>query len=42
VTQYAAREGRAPALSIGGLETLAHILVIAATTRLGVRQSRRW
>lgn len=40
--QYNARDGMALGLSIGGVEMLAYILVIAATAGLGVYQYRSW
>jgi hypothetical protein len=39
---YTAWEGTALGLSIGGLETLAFVLVAAATTSLGVYEYRSW
>ncbi len=42
VDQYGAREGLALGSSIGGLETLGYLLVIAATVRLGIYQYRSW
>jgi hypothetical protein len=42
VDQYGAREGLALGTSIGGLETLGYILIIAATVRLGIYQYRSW
>ena len=39
---YTARDGQALALSIGGLEMLAYVLVVAATTKLGVWEYRSW
>lgn len=40
--QYLVREGLALGLSIGGLEMLEYILVIASTVRLGIYQYRSW
>jgi len=40
--QYNAWEGMARGISIGGLEMLAYILVIASTVSLGVYQYRSW
>ncbi len=42
VNQYGALEGLALGNSIGGLETLGYILVIAATVRLGIYQYKSW
>lgn len=42
LTHYNAREGQALALSIGGLEMLGYIFVIAATVKFGVYQYRSW
>lgn len=42
VNQYGAREGLALGTSIGGLETLGYLLVIAATVRLGIYQYKSW
>jgi hypothetical protein len=37
-----AHEGMALGLSIGGLETLGYLLIIAATVRLGIYQYKSW
>jgi hypothetical protein len=42
ITQYNVRDGMALAYSIGNLEMLGYICVIAATVRLGVYQYRSW
>lgn len=42
ITQYNARDGLALALSIGNLEMLGYIFVIAATVKYGVYQYRSW
>lgn len=42
VDQFSTRDGLALGLSIGGLEMLGYILVIAATVKLGVYQYRSW
>ncbi len=42
VNQYSAREGLALGNSVGGLEMLGYILIIAATVRLGIYQYRSW
>lgn len=42
LNQFSAHEGMALNLSIGGLETLGYILVLAATVRLGIYQYRSW
>ncbi len=42
VNQYSAREGLALGNSIGGLEMLGYVLIIAATVRLGIYQYRSW
>ncbi len=42
LSRYSAREGMALGISIGGLEMLGYILVIAATVRYGVYQYRSW
>lgn len=42
VDQYGAREGLALGTSIGGLETLGYLLIIAATVRLGIYQYKSW
>lgn len=39
---YSAHEGLALAHSIGGLEMMGYILIIAATVRLGIYQYRSW
>lgn len=42
LTQYNAWEGTALGLSIGGLETFAYILIIAATAGIGLQHYRSW
>lgn len=42
LSRYSVREGLALGLSIGGVEMLGYILVIAATARLGVYQRESW
>lgn len=42
LTQYNAYEGHALALSIGNLESLGFIFIIAATVKYGVYQYRSW
>ncbi len=42
ITQYNAHDGMALALSIGNLEMLGYILIIAATVRFGVYHYRSW
>ncbi len=42
VDRYAAREGLALGLSIGGLETMGYLLIIVASVRLGIYQYRSW
>ncbi len=42
LTQYNARDGMALALSIGNLEMLGYIFIIAATVKFGVYQYRSW
>ena len=42
ITQYNAHDGMALALSIGNLEMLGYIIVIAATVKFGVYQYRSW
>ncbi len=42
VDSYGAREGLALGTSIGGLETLGYVLIIAATVRLGIYQYKSW
>jgi len=42
LNQYAVREGLALAYSVGGLETLGFILIIAATVPFGIYQYRSW
>ena len=42
LTQYNAWDGMALGISIGGIEMLSYILVIAATANLGVYQYRSW
>lgn len=42
ITQYNARDGLALALSIGNLEMLGYIFVIASTVKYGVYQYRSW
>lgn len=42
LSNYSAREGLALGLSIGGLEMLAYILIVAATVPFGVYQYRSW
>jgi hypothetical protein len=42
ITRYNARDGMALALSIGNLEMLGYIFVIAATVKFGVYQYRSW
>ena len=42
LSRYSVREGMALALSVGGLEMLGYILIIAATVKLGVYQYQSW
>jgi hypothetical protein len=42
VDQYSAREGLALGNSIGGLEMLGYLLIVAATVRLGIYQYKSW
>jgi hypothetical protein len=42
LSEYDAREGLALGLTIGGLETLGFVLIVAATVRFGVYQYRSW
>jgi hypothetical protein len=42
ITQYNARDGMAAALSVGNLEMLGYIFVVAATVKLGIYQYRSW
>lgn len=42
LSHYSVREGMAMGLSIGGMEMLGYILIIAATVRFGVYQYRSW
>jgi hypothetical protein len=42
LAQFDAREGMALSLSVGGLEMLGYVLIIAATVRYGVYQYRSW
>jgi hypothetical protein len=42
LSRYNAREGLALGLSIGGVEMLGYILIIASTVRFGVYQYRSW
>lgn len=42
LTQYNARDGMALALSIGNLEMLGYIFVIASTVKFGIYQYRSW
>jgi hypothetical protein len=42
LTQYTVYEGHALSLSIGGLESLGFIFIVAATVRFGVYQYRSW
>jgi hypothetical protein len=42
LTQFNAREGMALGLSIGNIEMLGYILVLAATVKYGVYQYRSW
>jgi len=42
ITQYNARDGMALGLSIGNLEMLGYIFVIASTVKYGVYQYRSW
>jgi hypothetical protein len=42
LSRYDAREGLALGLSIGGLEMLGYILIIAATVKFGVYQYQSW
>ena len=42
ITQYNVRDGMAAAYTIGNLEMLGYICVVAATVRLGVYQYRSW
>lgn len=42
LTQYNAREGIALGLSIGNLEMLGYVCVIAATVKLGIYQYKSW
>ncbi len=42
VDQYSAREGLALGNSIGGLEMLGYLLIIAATVRFGIYQYKSW
>jgi len=42
LTQYNAYEGHAKALSIGNLESLGFIFIIAATVKFGIYQYRSW
>jgi hypothetical protein len=39
---FSAHEGMALGLSIGGLETLGYLLILAATVRLGFYQYKSW
>jgi len=40
LSRYSVREGMALGLSIGGLEMLAYIMIIAATVKVGIYQYR--
>jgi len=42
LSAYSAREGLAIALSIGGLEMLGYVLIVASTVRYGVYQYKSW
>jgi len=42
LTRYNARDGMALGLSIGGVEMLGYILIIASTVKLGVYQYHSW
>ena len=42
LTQYTVREGMALSLSVGNLEMLGYICVIAATVKLGIYQYKSW
>ena len=42
LSRYSVREGMALGLSIGGLEMLDYILIVAATVKLGIYQYRSW
>jgi hypothetical protein len=42
ITKFNARDGMALALSIGNLEMLGYILIIASTIKFGVYQYRSW
>ncbi len=42
LSRYSVREGLALGLTIGGLEMLGYILIIASTVRFGVYQYRSW
>jgi hypothetical protein len=42
LSDYGAREGMALGLTIGGLETLGFVLIVASTVRYGVYHYRSW
>lgn len=42
LNQISAHAGMALGLSIGGLETLGYVLIVAATVKLGIYQYRSW
>jgi hypothetical protein len=42
ITQYNARDGMAAALSVGNLEMLGYIFIVAATVKFGIYQYRSW
>jgi hypothetical protein len=42
LSEYDAREGMALGLTIGGLETLGFVLIVASTVRFGVYHYRSW